>query len=232
MAKESIPLFEAFWIYFVWFEDIKEGYFLLALNNAILMFVFTSMFKRDAFFQFLLNRFYLSFLFKLLFTKDFKLFTALTFLIRYLCYRNNLLKLVLCFCFIDSIMSLPNVFGGYVPDSSDYSFIWNISSLNFYQKFSASLTVMVHIGLWTWKFRFVLFHSSYTSTCFFLSFSVYTKTSCCSEVSLPFVVLFYFLFAFFLFTWKEKCFAFVGFLYLLFHDLFGISGNLGHRNLW
>ena len=207
MAKESIPLFEAFWIYFVWFEDIKEGYFLLALNNAILMFVFTSMFKRDAFFQFLLNRFYLSFLFKLLFTKDFKLFTALTFLIRYLCYRNNLLKLVLCFCFIDSIMSLPNVFGGYVPDSSDYSFIWNISSLNFYQK--CSWWCIYDCELWSWDLSYIL-----QVILLLVSHwaSLYTKTNCFSQVSLSSVVSFLFPFClFFAFVGKEKCFAYAGF---------------------
>ena len=130
-----------------------------------------------------------------MFTTDFKFFTALT-LRRYLCFRNISLKVVLCFYFNDSIMLQAILFRGYVSDVSDYSFIWNISSLIFYQKFSLSLSVMVHIWPGALKLRFVLFYSTCTFTCFILNFSFYTKTSCCLQVSLPF---FFFLFPFLLF---------------------------------
>ena len=139
-----------------------------------------------------------------MFTTDFKFFTALT-LRRYLCFRNISLKVVLCFYFNDSIMLQAILFRGYVSDVSDYSFIWNISSLNFYQKFSLSLSVMVHIWPGALKLRFVLFYSICTFTCFILNFSCYTKTSCCLQVSLPFVFFFFnFLFSFFCVCLKSR----------------------------
>ena len=86
------------------------------------------------------------------------------------------------------------------------------------------LTGMVHIWPWTLKLRSALFHASDTFTHFTLSFFIYTKTSCCLQVSILFLVSVLFSLVLFCILFKSKCFVFAGFLCLL-HDFPGISWN-------